>query len=475
MAGKSKYNIGLFRDLELAYVKIGKLEQENEQLKLRISLLEDENRRLKLENEKEKINNDKDSTCSAIPSSKNQIGKVGITNSRKKSDNKPGATQGHKPKFLSINTINKLKSDPKTKVVKNKINYNSKNKNKTPIVRHVIGFQIIPVIYEYEIYPNEDGKYDIPKEFHAQVQYAPEVKTLATDLFYNRNVSTDNISSFFQDLLGYKISKGTIINWEKELEKKLMPETRNILKELMKQPYNHVDESQANVNGKNYNIHNVSSNKHTMQWIHKNKSHKAIEEIGFLTEYVGTLIKDGTHLYDKYATDFVSCGAHIIRYLIGANKGTYHIGEERLIMFLNGLKRRRKKLVRQGANSVSDVEYKNIVNQYKHILNCWNEEIKKDKNINPMYDEERKLQARLLSDKDQHLKFMTNFSLPFTNNRAETDIRGVKTRLKVGIFRNEEAAERYVTIRSCISTYRKNNINVFSAIQSAFDNKTIIV
>lgn len=474
MGRKSNYVNDVYSDLERCYNKIEKLEKELQRAKLEISLLKDENNRLRLEGEKNKIINEKDCTCSSIPSSKCNY-KKGISNSRKKSNQKPGARDGHKGAFLSTKKVEELKANPKTKIITKEINCNSKTKNKEPIIRYMLGYEIIPVIYEYKIYPNEKGKYDIPKEFYSQVQYSKELKSLAMDLYYNRNVSTDNISSFFSDLFGIKFCKGTIVNWEKELETKLMPETRKIIKELMKEPYNHVDESQINVNGETYNIHNVSSNKYTMQWAHQNKSHKAIEEIGFLTEYKGTLIKDGTHLYDKYATEFVSCGAHINRYLIGANKGVHHLGEERLLMFFTALKNRRKKLIKRGQTAVSDIEYKNIVIQYRSILNDWHQEITRDKNINPLYDEERKLQVRLLQDEEQHLKFITDFSLPYTNNRAETDIRGVKQRQKVGIFRNEKAAERYVTIKSCISTYKKNNINVFQALQSAFSNNTIIV
>lgn len=144
-------------------------------------------------------------------------------------------------------------------------------------------------------------------------------------------------------------------------------------------------------------------------------------------------------------------------------------------MFFSGLKRRRKTLLKKGCTKVSDEEYKNIEIQFVSILNDWYEEIKSDQKINPCYDDERKLQARLLKDKDQHLKFMTDFSLPYTNNRAETDLRAIKQRQKVGIFRNEEAADRYVTVKSCLSTYKKNKINTYDAIRLAFSKNPIII
>lgn len=246
--------------------------------------------------------------------------------------------------------------------------------------------------------------------------------------------------------------------------------------QLKCEDYLHVDESNLNIDGESYNIHNASSEKYTMQWVHKNKSHAALEEIGFLTEYYGALVKDGTHLYDKFAkSGKASCNAHINRYLIGSNKGIHHNGPDRMILFLNGLKKHKKNLIKKGYKGIDENEYKNIVFQYRLELKKWLEEIQKDKKENPLYDEERKLCARLLTDEEQHLLFIRNFIIPFTNNRAEVDIRGVKGRQKVGIFREFESAERYVTIKSCLSTYRKNKVNVFEAIGQALISKTIIV
>ena len=125
--------------------------------------------------------------------------------------------------------------------------------------------------------------------------------------------------------------------------------------------------------------------------------------------------------------------------------------------------------------TITDNEYKTIVFQYRAELNRWKEELERDKKINPLYDEERKLCTRLLEDEKKHLLFIRNFLIPYTNNRAELDIRGVKGRQKVGIFRQVQSAERYVTIKSCLSTYRKNAVNVFDAIRQALMSNTIIV
>ncbi|MCD5414536.1 MAG: hypothetical protein LR001_05990 [Clostridiales bacterium] len=68
---------------------------------------------------------------------------------------------------------------------------------------------------------------------------------------------------------------------------------------------------------------------------------------------------------------------------------------------------------------------------------------------------------------------MHDFKIPFTNNRAEADIRPAKRKLNVGIFRSQNGARCYLRIRSFISTFLKNNLDIFEGIKNAFDDKII--
>lgn len=63
----------------------------------------------------------------------------------------------------------------------------------------------------------------------------------------------------------------------------------------------------------------------------------------------------------------------------------------------------------------------------------------------------------------------------FVKQRAEADLRSTKIRQKIGKFRSENGAESYVVTKSCFSTYKKNKINVFDAINSLLDNKPILI
>ena len=65
--------------------------------------------------------------------------------------------------------------------------------------------------------------------------------------------------------------------------------------------------------------------------------------------------------------------------------------------------------------------------------------------------------------------------MPFSNNRAESDLRGIKIKQKTGKFRSVEGANIYAVIKSCLSTYSKNGINLYEALQSIFTNNPKLV
>ncbi|MBQ9318545.1 MAG: transposase [Bacilli bacterium] len=89
--------------------------------------------------------------------------------------------------------------------------------------------------------------------------------------------------------------------------------------------------------------------------------------------------------------------------------------------------------------------------------------------------EEINLLNRLEKYCDNHLLFLKKFFVPFSNNRAESDLRGIKIKQKTGKFRSVEVANIYAVIKSCISTYIKNNINTFNALISLLNGNPILV
>lgn len=70
--------------------------------------------------------------------------------------------------------------------------------------------------------------------------------------------------------------------------------------------------------------------------------------------------------------------------------------------------------------------------------------------------------------KERMLRFMHNFSVPFTNKQVERDLRMMKVRLKTsGCFRTFDGAVRCARIRTYMSTCSKRGICILEALENA--------
>lgn len=73
------------------------------------------------------------------------------------------------------------------------------------------------------------------------------------------------------------------------------------------------------------------------------------------------------------------------------------------------------------------------------------------------------------------LLFAKDANIPFTNNRAERDLRMSKVKQKVsGCFRSEQYAQAYCRISSDIQTMSNNGYNPLLAIQMALNGDAIL-
>ena len=74
------------------------------------------------------------------------------------------------------------------------------------------------------------------------------------------------------------------------------------------------------------------------------------------------------------------------------------------------------------------------------------------------------LLIRFKTFKEATLRFLVDFAVPFTNNLAEQALRMMKVKTKIsGGFRTPQGAVDFATLRSAISTARKQRFDILAA------------
>ena len=212
-----------------------------------------------------------------------------------------------------------------------------------------------------------------------------------------------------------------------------------------------------------------------MQYVTKHRSQNDIDEFGFLKKYKVILVHDHYKMYYNYGADNAECNVHVLRYLNAVTEFTNQTWAKELKELLLEMKNLKEQYQIQNKEALLDNEYEDFKKRYLGILSKGKKERIKDLSTNAYRKEEINLLNRLEKYCDNHILFLKKFFVPFSNNRAEADLRGIKVKQKTGKFRSVEGANIYAVIKSCISTYIKNNINVFNALISLLTGSPVLI
>ena len=451
--------------LKIIYEKeqeIARLKLENAQLKGRIAKLEAEVERLR-----KQLNNDS-SNSSSPPSSDQKPNRPNTFNNREKSGKKSGGQNGHKGHHLSKAEI---KQKIKDGTVKHKIvEHGESEKNRRYVSKYIVDINIEAIAAEHRFYENEDGRFDIPKEFHCDVQYGNELKTLTTMLISQGIVASNRAAEFICEMSAnlIQLSEGSIYNWLAEFDRKVKPVIENIKTKVLNSPVMGIDETGSRCEGKNMYFRNYSDKNNVLYTFNPTKGKTAIEEDGVLPVYIGTLVHDHNTVNYNYGSLNAECNVHVIRYLKANFENTQNIWSVDMIDFLSTLNNTKKLAIVFGASGFEQEDMYRYRQRYDEILSAGFEALNNTKSRIYKVDEKRLLN-RLRKYRENHLLFAMDFNVPFDNNLSERDLRLVKTKTKVsGCFRSLQGGRRYAALMSVIKTAIKQNLSPYAAVRSIF-------
>lgn len=461
-------------ELESKYIK------EIDNLNNKIDFIEGENTCLKIENQKLRDDNDRlkkqlnnDSGNSSKPPSSDI--KKNIPNNRGKSNKKVGGQKGHIAHFLTKKAIEeKINS----KEFKHKIiNVRNNNNSNKYISKYVLDLKVDIIAKEYRFFKDEKGKYNIPKQFYANVQYGNGLKTMCTVLNTEGIIALDRLADFVSCISHEKIniSKGSIFNFIKELDKKSKYIIENIEEKILNAELMHTDATTARCENKNICVRTHSTLRHTLLVPTYQKSKKYIEETNILNRYTGNLVHDHETVIYNYGKKHIECNVHISRYLKGCYENTKNKWALKMRSFLCSLNKYRKELISKSITHLELQQLERYSNRYDEILEEGYNENKKVKS-KFFRQEEQRLLNRLKKYKENHLMFLYDFSMPFDNNLSERDLRHVKIKQKVsGHFNSMEGIKMYLDIKSIIGTLKKQGRNFYKEIFNIYENIPVVI
>lgn len=457
---------------ELSLVK-----EENRGLRAEVARLTEENRLLRDDNERMKRMLGNDSSNSSLPPSsdgpdKGQGKPANAYNGREKSKRKKGAQAGHKGTTLTAEAVERRIREGALEHRVEHVGIPSDDY----VVRYRLDFEARAVATEIRIYKDDGGKYPVPSDLRTEVTYGKNVKAMAAHLYSEGVMSNDRICDFINSMTGgaLSISTGSVYNACRRFSELCRGEMAAVEGSLANSEVLCTDATVVSNNGKKAYIRNFSNGESVIYVGMDNKKLETLRGLPLLGKFAGILEHDHETALYHFGTGHGECNVHLGRYLLKNTEETKNKWSRDLRSFLNGMNRCRKRAVEQGRACFTEEEIRRYYARYDEILADGDAQ---HEGTEGKYakSEERKLLNRLKNYKDNHLLFLRNFAVPYSDNMSEKDLRICKNRQKMaGGFRTEGGLDMYCNIIGFIETVKRRKMNIFQSIGLLFDGTAVL-
>jgi len=324
-------------------------------------------------------------------------------------------------------------------------------------------------------------KAPFPDGVNAPAQYGPRIKSAAIYLNIQQLIPEDRTAAIMTDLFGAPtLCPASIIAWADKKAKDFEPIVEAIKDHLKQDHVRHLDETGFRIGGKTQWLHTISSTAMTCYVTSEKRGDIPIflkaGPVSLQRDKAGVIVHDHFKPYYKRfdGLDHALCNAHHLREL----KALMEYDEEpwafdmyEFLVAVNAMVRQAKD---KAMNRLPSPLLECMRSLYDHLVDTG---LSFHLSLPPLERHQRggrtkrrpghNLLRRLRDFKSDVLRFSEDFSVPFTNNLAEQDIRMMKLRMKIsGGFRSTKGANTFATVRSVISTARKQRWNIIDTLSA---------
>lgn len=315
-----------------------------------------------------------------------------------------------------------------------------------------------------------------PADMTGPLQYGNGIKAYVVQLLVTQMLSLNRAVKMLTALIGQTLSEATLLSYVMRLHMALEPWEVQAKQDLLKAPCIHSDETSCRLDKKNYWIHVYSAGDITLKYLHAKRGKEAMESIDIIPKYGGVIVHDCWSSYLSYNHCLHAlCGSHLLReltFIIDAHGYRWAKQMRRLLQ-------RACKMVTNADEKCLDAQaYEKLQRIYKKILTRAEEEMPPvlskpyGRRGRVAKSDAHNLWERLQQYENSVLMFAKLSHVPFTNNRAERDLRMGKVKQKVsGCFRTEKYAQAYCRISSYLQSMQNQGINPLVAVGMALNNR----
>jgi transposase len=316
-----------------------------------------------------------------------------------------------------------------------------------------------------------------PAEAPSRVQYGPRLRALAVYLVQGQFVPFGRTQQLLSDLLGVQLARGSVVGWVQQAARTLQPVDAALKAALRRAPVLHNDETGVRRAGRLAWAHVASTAGLTHYAIHARRGAEATDAIGLLPDFGGVSIHDGWAGYRVYtACRHALCNVHHLRELTFVEEEYHQAWAGELKALLRAMRTVAERARTQGLRQVPTVQRDPLLARYREVLAA-------GLAANPppaarrrpgqrgrlAQSPARNLLGRLMLNQDQVLAFLDDLAIPFDNNQAERDLRGLKVQQKVsGCFRSDAGADAFACLRGYLATLRKQGQALLAALETVF-------
>jgi len=306
-----------------------------------------------------------------------------------------------------------------------------------------------------------------PEGVTAPVQYGQRIGAFVLYLLHYQLLPEKRLTALLADLFGVKLVTATIARISQDCAHRFRGFAEAVREHVAAAPVKHLDETGFRIGGKTQWLHIASTVWLTFYRVSAKRG-------SLLPKVTGIVVHD--HWKPYYTMTGVLhalCNAHHLREL----KALVEIEKE-------DWARKMQRLLRRACHAANLAHQQGVPLQAGLIAlfdRCYDTILAEGlafHQAQPALAKARRrgrqprrvghnLLLRLSTRKLDVLRFLTDPSVPFTNNLAEQDGRMMKLRQKIsGGFRSEDGAKDFAVIRSVLSTARKQGWNMLQTLTS---------